>query len=165
VGPPGALQCAPSPQEVIVGKLEEALSAPGKRQQLVQDCVALVDAEVESRGGISGLALKGAFKVAQAVRPGFVGDAVERFLPQFAARLDPLVAERDAGAPAEKMERYLAARADRVADALLSITDERAARATAGPLRSTYEKLRPSAKRYVADAAPRIGRLIDRHLG
>jgi hypothetical protein len=148
-----------------VGRLEEALGAPGKRQQLVHDCVHLVEEEVESRSGLSGLALKGAFRVVAAVRPAFVAEAVDRFLPQFAARLDPLVAERDASAKGESMARYLSAHAGRVADALLAITDERAARADRGPLRGTYEKLRPSARRHVEEAAPRIGALIDRHLG
>lgn len=148
-----------------MGKLEEALTAPGKRQQVVQDCVRLIEDEVENGSGLSGLAIKGAFKVVKAVRAGFVAEAVDRFLPQFAGRLEPLLAERDASAPSETMERFLGARAGRVADALLAITDERAARADRGPVRGTYEKLRPSARRHVEGAAPRIGRLIDRHLG
>jgi hypothetical protein len=148
-----------------VGKLEETLTGPGNRQRVVQDCVRLVEEEVNARSGLSGLALKGAFKVVQTVRSGFVAEAVDRLLPQFAARLDPLLGERDAGAPGQTMERYFSDHATRVAEALLAITDERAARAQNGPVRGTYEKLRPSAKKNVEEAAPRIGRLIDRHLG
>lgn len=147
-----------------MGKLEEALTAPGKRQQVVQDCVRLIDEEVDARSGISGLALKGAYKVVKAVRHGFVGEAVDRFLPPFAARLDPMLAERDTTAPGQSLERYFSAHAGRVADALLAITDERAARAGPGPVRGAYERLRPSARRHVEESAPRIGALIDRHL-
>ncbi|MND02762.1 hypothetical protein D3C83_222560 [compost metagenome] len=62
------------------------------------------------------------------------------------------------------MDRYLVKRAGAVADALLEVTDRRAQRSDRGAVRSAYEKLRPSGKRNVEEAMPRIGRLIDKHV-
>lgn len=148
-----------------MGKLVDSLTAPEKQQAVLSDAVKLVEEEVDSKGGLSGLAIKGAFMVVQKVKHDFVRDALARLLPDFAARLEPFYDERQSKAPSEPMERFLSERKGEVADALLSITDARAARAKAGPVRSAYEKLRPAARRNVEDAVPRLGRLVDRHVG
>ena len=57
----------------------------------------------------------------------------------------------------------LNARAGQVSDALLTISDERAARSTNGTLKKTYEKLRPTGKKHVEAAVPRVGRLIAKY--
>ena len=62
------------------------------------------------------------------------------------------------------MEQFLSNREVAVANALLTITDARAAKADKGAVRSAYEKLRGMAQRNVEDAVPGIGRLIDRHV-
>lgn len=148
-----------------MGKLVEALTAPEKKKAVVADGVRLVEQEVDGKGGLSGLALKGAFKVVRTVKSDFVPHVLERLVPDFAARLEPFFEERQAKAPNETMERYLVSRSGEVADALLSITDAKANKAEAGPLRAAYEKLRPAARRNVEEAMPGIGRLIDKHIG
>ena len=55
------------------------------------------------------------------------------------------------------------ARAGQVADALLAISDERAARAKNQGAKKAYEKLRPSGKKHVETAVPRLGRLIAKY--
>ena len=55
------------------------------------------------------------------------------------------------------------ARAGEVADALLAISDERAARAKNQGLKKAYEKLRPTGKKHVEAAVPRVGRLIAKY--
>jgi len=55
------------------------------------------------------------------------------------------------------------ANAPRVADALLSITDEKAKRAKSGMVKGTYDKLRGSAKKNVEAAVPRLGAMIEKH--
>ena len=51
----------------------------------------------------------------------------------------------------------------RVADALLTITDDKAKRSKSGMVKGTYEKLRGSAKKNVEAAVPRIGAMIEKH--
>jgi hypothetical protein len=58
----------------------------------------------------------------------------------------------------------LTARSDDVAEDLLTVTDERAARTkhkTAGKL---YSKMRPTAKRNVSAAIPKLGGVMERHI-
>ena len=143
----------------------DVLQKPEVRRAMAEDGARLVDAEVARKGGMSGLALKGAFGVVQRVRPGYVRDALEKLLPSFAERLEPFYEARQKEAPDQPLERYLSNRAPEVAEALLAITDERANRAEKGPLRSTYEKLRPAARRNVEEAVPGIGRMLDAHVG
>jgi hypothetical protein len=50
-----------------------------------------------------------------------------------------------------------------VSEALLAITDGRAQRAKNQAVKGTYEKLRPTAKKHVEAAVPRIGRLVAKH--
>lgn len=145
-------------------RLSDLLATPELRKALVDDGAKLVRGEVERRGGLSGMALKGAFKVVEAVHRDFVAEALDRLLPAFAAKLEPFVDARDRERPGERMERFLSDRPEAVAEALLSITDARVARLHRGPIRTTYDKLRPSAQRYVEDAVPAIGGLLDRHL-
>jgi hypothetical protein len=55
------------------------------------------------------------------------------------------------------------ARAGEVADALLTISDGRAARAKNAGVKKAYEKLRPTAKKNVEAAVPRLGRLVAKY--
>jgi hypothetical protein len=141
--------------------LKEALTVPGQRPKVIDDCVRLIEEEVESKGGLTGLAVKGAFALVKAVKPGFVAEAVDHMLDDFVDKLEPFAAE--ARAKNEPVGPYLNARAPEVAEALLSNSDARAARAKNQALKGAYGKLRPSGKKHVEAAVPRIGRLIAKY--
>ena len=141
--------------------LTEILTVPGTRPKVVADCATLVQEEVDSKGGLSGLAIKAAYAVVKAVKPGFIGEAVDHMLDDFVNRLEPFWA--DAQAKNEPIGALMNGRAGQVADALLTISDERAARSTNGTLKKTYEKLRPTGKKHVEAAVPRIGRLVAKY--
>ena len=70
--------------------LVEALSDASKKDALVSDVVKLVDEEVASKGGLSGIALKAGYAAVKGVKPGFVQSVVQKLLPDFASKLDPL---------------------------------------------------------------------------
>ena len=59
---------------------------------------------------------------------------------------------------------YLVSNKGRVADALLAVTDARAAKSNKGTVKSMYEKLRGSAKKNVEEAVPRLAKLLEKHL-
>lgn len=141
--------------------LQEILNADGKKSQVVDDCVTLIDEEVKDKGGISGLALKAGYGAVKGIKPGFVRNVVNDLLPEFAQALDPFYQEavEKKKAPSE----YFVANSSRVADALLSITDGKAKNAKSGVVRSTYDKLRSTAKKNVEAALPRLGRLVEKH--
>jgi hypothetical protein len=141
--------------------LVEALTSESNKVAVVDDCVALIDAEVADRGGLTGLAIKAGYKAIQGVKPGFVRQVVTDLLPEFAQALDPLYQE--AKSHGKGVRDYFTANTPRVADALLSITDEKANRSKSGLVKGTYDKLRGSAKKNVESAVPRLGAMIEKH--
>jgi hypothetical protein len=141
--------------------LAELLNDPAKKPAVVNDCLTLIDQEVADKGGISGLAIKAGYAAVKGVKPGFIKNVVEHLLPEFAAALEGVYAEAKAKG---SVSSFFTSNGGRVADALLAITDARAQRAT-GLVKSTYDKLRGSAKKNVEAAVPRLSRLIEKHGG
>jgi hypothetical protein len=141
--------------------LTEALTSDSKKSVVTDDCLALIDAEVADKGGFTGLAIKAGYRTVQGIKPGFVRQVVTDLLPEFAKALDPLYQEaKTAGGG---VREYLTANSARVADALLSITDEKAKRSKSGMVKGTYDKLRSSAKKNVEAAVPRLAAMIEKH--
>ena len=141
--------------------LSDILLVPGNRPKVITDCTTLIQEEVDSKGGLSGLAIKAAFAVVKAVKPGFISEAVDHMLDDFVKRLEPFWA--DAQAKNEPVGALVNARSGEVADALLTISDERAARAKNQGVKKAYEKLRPTAKKNVEAAVPRLAAMIEKH--
>jgi hypothetical protein len=141
--------------------LPDVLNAADKKELVIDDCLALIDAEVADKGGISGLALKAGYGAVKGIKPGFIRNVVHDLLPEFAQALDPFYQE--AVEKQKKPTEYFTQNSPRVADALLSITDARAKTAKSGVVRSTYDKLRGTAKKNVEAAIPRLGRLVEKH--
>lgn len=143
-----------------MANLSAVIADPNKRRAVVDDGVSVIEAEVADKGGLSGLAIKAAFGMVKKVRPGFVGQALNALLDEFAQAVDPIWAECTAkgGDPAATF----AAQAPRVSEALLKITDKRAAGAS-GPVKATYEKLRPEAVKHTVAAMPRVAGLLKKH--
>lgn len=141
--------------------LPEALGSTDKKETVIDDCLQLIDAEVADKGGISGLALKAGYSAVKGIKPGFIRNVVNDLLPEFAQALDPFYQE--AVEKKKKPSDHFVQNGPRVADALLSITDARAKTAKSGVVRSTYDKLRGSAKKNVEQALPRLGKLVEKH--
>jgi hypothetical protein len=140
--------------------LSEVLSDPARRRKVVDDGVAVIEAEVADKGGLSGFAIKGAFGMVQKVKPGFVGGTLNHLLDDFAKKIDPFWI--DCLAQKADPRSFFVKNGTPIANALLSITDDRA-RHAAGPVRNTYDKLRPQAEKHVVDAMPRLAGLLQRH--
>lgn len=143
--------------------LLELVTSADKRNAVIQDALSVLDSEVDSKGGFSGIAIKGAYKVVKGASPGFIREAVDSLLDPFLTALDPLYQEAKQKGVSPK--DHLVANKSRTADALLSITDAKAARAKNQMVKKTYEKLRGMAKEHVEAAIPRLGDLILKHAG
>jgi hypothetical protein len=142
--------------------LVEVLQDDARRRAVVADGARLVESEVALRSGLSGLAIKAGYKTLKSIRPGVVEQALGMLLPEFAPVLDPFYAR---GAASGDPAAYFTAHADAIADALLAVTDRRAAASSHGTLRRAYNGLRGTAKREVAASVPALARLIGRHAG
>ena len=146
----------------MVTSLRERIGDEGEaRKRLIHDACQVLDLEVSDKGGLSGIAIKGAYKLVKGIKPGFIPEVVDGLLDDFLDALDPLVSEAQKnGVPAGK---HLAVNSERAADRLLAITDARVARSTRPVITGTYSKLRPTALKHVAAAGPRLGQLLERH--
>ncbi len=144
-----------------MASLREQLSGSDKRPPVIDDALKVLDQEVADKGGITGLAIKGAYKIVQGVKPGFLREAVDALLDDFLDALDPLYQE--AIVQKRPASTHIRENASRAADALLAITDKRATKAQSQVVRGAYDKLRPMAKKQVEAAAPRLGELVNRH--
>jgi hypothetical protein len=144
-----------------VATLKERLGTGEKRQQVIGDACRVLDDEVNDKGGLGGMAVKAAYAVVKGVRPGFIRQAVDSLLDDFLEAIEPIHLE--ALEKGKRPGEYLKSEASRVAESLLAVTDRKAERAESGLVRKTYDKLRPSAKKHVEAAAPRMGQLLDKY--
>jgi len=148
-----------------MASLVDLLTTSETRPRVVRACCDLIEAEVDSKRGISGIAVKAGYRLVRAVKPTMVGEIVERLLPEFSEAMEPFYAASVAAAEAEErpVSRVFAERLTRddaaVAEALLQVTDRRAEKAS-GPLLKTYKKLRGSAHDHVKLAVPGLARTI-----
>jgi hypothetical protein len=143
--------------------LADYVGASPTRERVVADCASLVDEEVKSKGGISGVAIKGAYGTVKTIKPRFVPEVIDALFDDWVAKLEPYYAKwRSAGSGS--LAEYLTARSEDVAEDLLKVTDERAGRSKHKTASKLYGKMRPSAKRNVAAAVPRLGALMEKHV-
>ena len=141
----------------------QTLLEPPKRDEVVRDAADVLNAEVADKRGVTGLAVKGCFKVVRGLKPGFIPQAIDDLLDDFVKKVEPFyVAWKDSEA-ASPLPEYFVSHGIEVADALLDITDERAKHSKHKTLVKTYGKLRPKGKEHVIASMPRVGALIEKH--
>ncbi len=139
----------------------ELLADPEKRAAVLADCQRLIDQEVADKGGLGGMAIKGGYKLVQGVKPGFVRNVLEHLLPEFAAAVDPI--RQEAVQSGQGVATYFAQHADKVADALLQVTDQRAQKSELTAVKGAYSKLRGAAKKHVERAVPGLGAIMEKY--
>jgi len=143
----------------MAATLQEILLAPDTRPQVIADCHTLLQQEVASMSGISGTAVKLAYKTVITFAPGHVRFMVESLLPQMVDNLQPFWADFNTSGGSEFGD-YLAKRGDEVSEALLSVTDARAAASDRPTIIRAYGSVRGSAVRHVEAALPQLGNLV-----
>ncbi len=144
--------------------LKEILCAPDNRSGVVQDTERLVDSEVRSKGGLSGVAIKAGYKAVQAVKPTLVRDIVDHLLERFVDQLEPFYGDWVQNGKNPAFERFLDGRAREVANALLRVTDDKAQSSDHRTLKKTYSKLRPQGEKNVMAAVPGLARMLGRYV-
>ena len=91
--------------------------------------------------------------------PGHVRYMVESLLPDMVGELEPYWLDFSTSGGAEFGD-YLAKRGDEVSDALLSVTDARAAASSRPAIIKAYGTVRGSAVKQVGAELPRVGDLV-----
>ena len=148
----------------MAATLQEILLAPDTRPQVTADCLTLIKQEVSAKSGISGTAVKLAYKTANTFASGYLQSMVEKLLPDMIAKLEPYWADFNASG-ASDFGDYLAKRGDEVSDALLSVTDARAQTSERPTILKAYRTVRGGAAKHVAAALPAVGALVQKYAG
>ncbi len=146
----------------MAAMLQEALLAPDVRPKVVADCLTLIEQGVSDKSGISGTAVKLAYKAVITFAPDHVHYMVESLLPEFVNELEPYWADFSA-CGGSGFGDYLAKRGEEVSEALLSVTDARAAASERPTIIKAYGAVRGSAARHVTAALPDVGTLVQRY--
>jgi hypothetical protein len=137
--------------------LIDGLADANRKQMLVADCTKLLDTQVASMSGVSGMALKAGYAAIKGIAPTYCAGAIERLLPESFAALEPIW---DEGVKTGDPVAHLTQNCDRTADALLSVTDVRIQKSSNSTVKSVYSKFRNSAKKHVEDAVPGLAQVI-----
>jgi len=140
--------------------LSDGLLNPEKKALVVEDCCNMIEAQLASKSGISGITLKTAFAALKGIKPGYIPHVVEQLLPQCFEALDPIWSE---GVQKGDAVGHLVESRSRTADALLSITDARVKDSKRQIVRGTYERFRGSAKQHVEEAVPDFAKRIEKY--
>jgi hypothetical protein len=146
----------------MAATLQEILLAPDTQPKVIADCYALIEQEVADMSGVSGAAVKIAYKTVNTFLPGHVRYMVESLLPQMVDKLEPYWADFSTSGGAEFGD-YLAKRGEEVSQALLSVTDARAAASGRPTVIKAYGTVRGGAVKHVEAALPRVGGLVQKY--
>ena len=129
------------------------------RALVVADCIALIEAQVKQKGFV----IKSAFATVKAIKKTFVPEVVDALLDDWLGKIQPHH-DRWATAKTSTFSEYVIARSEDVAEDLLTVTDERAAKSSHTTARKMYQRMREGAKKNVVEAIPDLARLIERHM-
>jgi hypothetical protein len=139
--------------------LVDTLGREPVRPKVVEETVELIDAQVKTKGFL----IKGAYSTIKAIKKRFVAETVDALLDDWLGRLQPHYDKWET-AKSSTFADYVIARSDDVAEDLLKVTDERAAKTSHTTAKKMYGRMRESAKRNVVEAIPDLARLLEKHL-
>jgi hypothetical protein len=143
----------------MAATLQEILLAPETQPKVIADCYALIEQEVSDMSGISGTAVKLAYKTVITFAPGHVRYMVATLLPEMVSQLEPYWADFTTSG-GSGFGDYLAKRGEEVAGALLSVTDARAEASDRPTIIKAYRTVRGGAAKHVQAALPQVGELV-----
>ena len=144
--------------------LQDILLTPENKPHVIDDCLTLIDQEVKGKSGVSGTAVKLAYKTANAFASGYLRGMVELLAPDMIIELEPFWADF-AASGAGDFGDYLVKHGDAVSEALLSVTDRRAETSTRPTILKAYKTVRGGASKHVTAALPALGALVQKYAG
>jgi hypothetical protein len=143
----------------MAATLGEILLAPDTQPTVMTDCYALIEQQLSELSGVSGAAVKLAYKAVNTFAPGYYHERLEEILPQIVHKLEPYWADFSTSGGAEFGD-YLAKRGPEVSESLLSVTDAMAGKSERPTVLKAYRTVRGNAGKHVEAALPRVGDLV-----
>jgi hypothetical protein len=142
--------------------LSDALLRPDVFPHVLSDCQALVDQEVSAKSGLSGTAIKVAYKAVKSFAPGYYEDALKNMIPLLVDRLEPYWTNFLASGGGHFGD-YLASRGEQVAESLLAVTDQMASTSHRVVVVKAYNGIRGGAAKNIEAALPNLGALVQKY--
>ena len=142
--------------------LQQILLAPENQPNVIADCLKLIQQEVSAKSGVSGTAVKLAYKTANTFASGYIQSTVESLLPDMVTALEPFWADFGASGAADFGD-YLVKRGDEVSEALLAVTDEQAKVSQRPTILKAYGAVRGGAPKHIVAALPNLGELVQKY--
>jgi hypothetical protein len=143
----------------MAATLHEILLTPDTQPKVIADCHTLIEQEIKDKSGISGTAVKIAYKTVSSFAPGYYNSMVEELVPHMVDKLEPYWADFSASGSSEFGD-YLVKHGGEVSDALLSVTDDVAAQSDKPIILKAYRSVRGNAAKNVEAALPRLGEMV-----
>ena len=143
----------------MAATLQELLLTPDTQPKVIADCHALIEQEIKDKSGISGTAVKLAYKTITSFAPGYYNGMVQELVPQIVGKLEPYWADFATSGGSEFGD-YLAKHGEEVSQALLSVTDARAAASGRPTIIKAYRSVRGGATKHIEAALPQVGSLV-----
>jgi hypothetical protein len=139
--------------------LQEILLTPETQPKVIEDCFTLIEQELSDKSGVSGAALKLAYKTVNSFAQGYLRKTVQDMLPHMVGQLEPFWADFSTAGGADFGD-YLSKRGEEVSEALLYITDAMASDSERPTIVKAYNTVRGSARKHVEAALPRLGGMV-----
>jgi hypothetical protein len=146
----------------MAATLQEILLAPDTRPHVLADCNGLIEQELTTMSGISGTAVKLAYKTIITFAPGHIHYMVETLLPKMVDQLEPFWADFSTSG-GSVFGDYLSKRGDEVAESLLAVTDARAEASSRPTVIKAYRAVRGGAAKHVTAALPHVGDMVQKY--
>ena len=146
----------------MAATLHQILLTPDTEPAVVADSLTLIEQEVADKSGISGAAVKLAYKTAKTFAPGYLKSTVASLLPDLVTKLEPFWADSSVSGAAGFGD-YLVKRDDEVSEALLSVSDARARISGRPVIIRAYGTVRGGAPKHVTAALPAVGALAEKY--
>jgi len=130
-----------------------------RRPAVIEDCVALIDAQVKQKGFV----IKSAYATIKAIKRKFVPEVVDALLDDWLGKLQPHY-DKWQVAKTTPLKDFMVARSEDVAEDLLSVTDQRAEKTSHTTAKKMYLRMRDGAKKNVVEAIPDLAKMLEKHL-
>ncbi len=145
--------------------LKTMVEDPKIYEAVMADSLGVLDQEVAKRSGLAGMAMKGGYKLIKGIQQGKLLKMILAVLiPDFIERLDPYYSRFQKEGKGTSWTDFLRPDFDAIADEFLKVTDSKAKESTNRTIRSTYEKLRPKAKKEVNASLPALTKMMEKYL-
>jgi hypothetical protein len=144
--------------------LRDILLTPQTQPKVIDDGITLVDEQISDKSGISGAAVKIAYKTVTTFSPGHIRYMVEQLMPAMLERLQPYWDQFQTSGGGSFGD-YLAKNGEQVSESLLEITDARAEGSSRPVIVKAYKSVRGSAAKNVLAALPQLGALVQKYAG